>query len=104
VLFEGGNAEVIWVRRKRLGTMTEIEFLGRWLRENAAIKTVRVISSDYHLRRIRLCCRFLLPPEVQLCYQGVADLRAGWRTTIAERLKFWLYAVVLRMKQVRESQ
>jgi uncharacterized SAM-binding protein YcdF (DUF218 family) len=99
VLFEGGEAQVIWVRRKRLGTMTEIEFLGKWLRENPNIGTVRVVSSDYHLRRIRLCCQFLLPQNVHVEFEGVQGERAGIRTFAKEWGKFWLYAAVLRLRK-----
>jgi hypothetical protein len=99
VLFEGGEAQVIWVRRKRLGTLTEIEFLGRWLRENPKIGTVRVVSSDYHLRRIRLCCRFLLPATVDAEFEGVCDGQSGFRTSAKEWGKYWLYVAVLRVKR-----
>jgi uncharacterized SAM-binding protein YcdF (DUF218 family) len=99
VLFEGGEAQVIWVRKKRLGTMTEIEFLGKWLRENPDMKTVRVVSSDNHLRRIRLCCRFLLPATVHVEFEGVRDPGAGIWTSAKEWGKFWLYEAVLRWQR-----
>jgi hypothetical protein len=95
VLFEDGEAKVIWVRRKRLGTMTEVEFMGKWLREHPEIQSVRVVSSDYHLPRIRLCCRYLLPANVHAEFEGVLDKRAGWKNANAERLKIGLYAVAL---------
>jgi uncharacterized SAM-binding protein YcdF (DUF218 family) len=100
VLFEDGEAKVIWIRKKRLGTMTEIEFLGSWLRENSNIGTVRVVSSDYHLRRIRLCCRFLLPETVRAEFEGVGDEHHGFQSSAKEWGKFWLYAAVLWMKRL----
>jgi hypothetical protein len=53
---------------ERFGTLTEIDALARWLRENPDIRSVLVVSSDSHLRRIRMCCRSLLNGNVQLAF------------------------------------
>ena len=66
VFFEGQEVRTQYVRPGRFGTLTEIDALARWLRENPDIRSVLVVSSDSHLRRIRMCCRSLLNGNVQL--------------------------------------
>jgi uncharacterized SAM-binding protein YcdF (DUF218 family) len=51
----------------RFGTLTEIAALGRWLDANPAVRSVLVISSAGHLRRVRMCCR-LLKADMKLAY------------------------------------
>ena len=99
VLFEAGEAQVIWVRKRRLGTMTEIEFLGKWLRENPEIKSVRVVSSGYHLRRIRWCCRYLLPGRVQVEYSSTPGEQAGMAKPMAEWPKLAIYLAALSARR-----
>jgi uncharacterized SAM-binding protein YcdF (DUF218 family) len=60
VLFEGQKVQVEHVPPRRFGTLTEIRALARWLRVNPDIRSVLAVSSDTHLRRIRMCCRALL--------------------------------------------
>jgi hypothetical protein len=60
VFFEGQKVRVERVPRGRFGTLTEIKALARWLGENQHIRSVLAVSSDTHLRRIRMCCRSLL--------------------------------------------
>ena len=100
VLFEAGEAQVIWVRKERLGTMTEIEFLARWLRENPEIETVTIVSSGYHLRRVRLCCLFLLPAMVQVKYVGVPNEKIGFVNPVLDWGKLGLYAAVLGWRRM----
>jgi uncharacterized SAM-binding protein YcdF (DUF218 family) len=68
VLFQGQEARVQHVLPKRFGTLMEIDALARWLSENPDIRSVLVISSDTHLRRIRMCCRSLLDPKTELTF------------------------------------
>jgi uncharacterized SAM-binding protein YcdF (DUF218 family) len=68
VFFHGQQVQVEHVPPRRFGTLTEIEELSRRLNENADIRSVLVISSDTHLRRIRMCCRALLSPNVELAF------------------------------------
>jgi hypothetical protein len=60
VFFEGQKVRVEHVPPRRFGTLTEIKALARWLRESPDIRSVLAVSSDTHLRRIRMCCRSLL--------------------------------------------
>jgi hypothetical protein len=68
VFFYGQLAQADLVPLRRFGTLTEIEELSRRLSENAGIRSVLLISSDTHLRRIRMCCRSLLSPKVELAF------------------------------------
>jgi uncharacterized SAM-binding protein YcdF (DUF218 family) len=71
VFFQGQEVQVEHVPPRRFGTLTEIDALARWLAANPAIRSVLVISSDTHLRRIRMCCRFLLNPEMEKAFLAV---------------------------------
>lgn len=68
VFFERQEVRVEHVPPRRFGTLTEIEALARWLAANPEIRSVIVISSDTHLRRIRMCCRSLLNPEMEMAF------------------------------------
>ncbi len=66
--FQGQEARAEQVPPVRFGTLMEIEALARWLSANPDIRSVLVISSDTHLRRIRMCCRSLLNPTIRLAF------------------------------------
>jgi hypothetical protein len=66
--FRGQEVLAEHVPPGRFGTLTEIEALARWLRTNPGVRSVLVISSDTHLRRIRICCRSLLNPKLELAF------------------------------------
>jgi hypothetical protein len=68
VYFDGQEVHVRRVLPRRFGTLTEIAALGRWLDANPTIRSVIVISSAGHLRRIRMCCRSLLKTDTKLAY------------------------------------
>jgi len=61
VLFSGGSVEVEYVRPNRLGTLTEVTALARWLERHPEVQSLSLLSNGIHLRRIRLCCRAALP-------------------------------------------
>ncbi len=52
----------------RFGTLTEIRALAEWLIQQPEICSVAIVSSSIHLRRIRLCCRTLLNPKLELSF------------------------------------
>jgi uncharacterized SAM-binding protein YcdF (DUF218 family) len=68
VFFQGQETRVEHVPPRRFGTLTEIKALVRWLAANPEIRSVMVISSDTHLRRIRMCCRSLLKAEIEMAF------------------------------------
>lgn len=45
------------------GTLSEIKALSRWLEANQEIRSLLVVSDGMHLKRLRMCCRRLLPRE-----------------------------------------
>jgi hypothetical protein len=54
-----------------LGTLREIEALRQWLRERPQIASLLIVSSEPHLRRLRICCRALLPPDIRVHFAAV---------------------------------
>jgi uncharacterized SAM-binding protein YcdF (DUF218 family) len=101
VLFDHSNMQVTYIQPRRFGTLTEMDALSRWLQDHPTIHSVVLISSHSHLRRIRLCCRFLLSGNVQIIlmspsapYSG-ASLASRLTATFTEYLKILAYAVVL---------
>src|SRR5262249_32383218 len=72
VLLHGATMESWNIALGRLGTMSEIAGLALWLRKHDEVRTVEIISSAIHLRRVRLCCRALLPRGVQVSYRAAS--------------------------------
>jgi uncharacterized SAM-binding protein YcdF (DUF218 family) len=68
VFFEGQEAQVEHVPPGRFGTLTETTTLSRWLSEKPDIRSVLIISSDTHLRRIRMCCQSWPNPKTELAF------------------------------------
>ena len=58
--FEGGACQVERIPVRTFGTLNEIEALAGWLAGREEIRTLLIISSGVHLRRVRMCCRFLM--------------------------------------------
>jgi hypothetical protein len=52
----------------RLGTLSEIRAFASWLAQRPDIRRVLVVSSGLHLRRLRMCCRRLIPRDRSLRY------------------------------------
>jgi len=75
--FQGKQAVAKHVPPGRFGTLTEIKALARWLTDHPEIRSVLVVSSASHLRRIRMCCRFLLDPQVQMAFLASSSSIAG---------------------------
>lgn len=77
VCFAGDAVTVDRITRGRYGTLSEIRALGEWLRSRQSIRRIAIISGRTHLPRIRLCCRHLLPPEVQCDFIPVPPQLTG---------------------------
>src|SRR5271170_2620492 len=65
VLFGEGEPRVERIAVRRFGTLREIEGLSAYLTRRREIRSVIVVTSAVHGRRVALCCRVLLPPDVQ---------------------------------------
>ncbi len=72
------NADVQRIKISVLGTMSEIRALALWLNANPWIRSAMVVSSAFHLRRVRLCCRSFIPESVRLVFV-VAPGPEPWR-------------------------
>lgn len=68
VAFQENDVRVQPVPPGRFGTYKEIDLLARWLAANRPIDSLLIVSSDIHLRRIRLCCRSLLSKGLPLAF------------------------------------
>ena len=78
VFFHANLAEVERIPLGFLGTFHEIKGLANWLRGNPGIESLSIVSGRNHLRRVRLCCRELLPSTLQ--FEFVAVPRAAAAT------------------------
>jgi hypothetical protein len=90
----------------RLGTFREIKALGERLLERPEIKSVLIVSSGFHLRRVRSCCRALLPRQTQVRFHGVPHEGTWWQSgrtrvlVLLEFAKIPCYEVVLALHQI----
>jgi hypothetical protein len=73
VYFADEKVEVQLIRAKGLGTLREMEALGKWLKDHSGIKSMMIVSSASHLRRLRMCCRALLPRNVEFHLVAAAE-------------------------------
>ena len=106
VSMELGKSEVELISRGRFGTLSEIRALAAWLQRRPHLRSLVVVSSGPHLRRVRACCRALLPRGVQLCFLSTPDdgrlTRSEWwreahtRKLVAKEVgKLFVYRLVL---------
>jgi hypothetical protein len=105
VLFERRRIHVEHIRPGRFGTLTEIEALGRWLEGHPNTHSLLIVSSDTHLRRIRMCCRSLLGASIRIELIAAPDGSSGEResesvtATLVEMLKTFLYWAILGLRR-----
>lgn len=64
--FDGQRWQVERIPRGRFGTLSEISALKHWLAGHPEIASMALITSGAHLRRVRMCCRALLPSGLRL--------------------------------------
>ncbi len=113
VLFQGYDVQVNHVLPGRIGTLTEMETLRRWLDENPEVGSVLIVSSRTHLRRLEICCRSLLSPNIDVVLIAASSGPSGIvgeqlspiQTTLAvlvELFKVLLYSVLLNFRARRQ--
>src|SRR5271165_7021034 len=73
VKIDCGTVEAQRIAVGRLGTWSEILAFSDWLRVHSRIRSATVVSSGFHLRRVRMCCRRLVPEETRLNFVAVPD-------------------------------
>ena len=76
VSLHAGQAMVERIARGRFGTLSEIRALAAWLNTRPGVRSLLVVSSAPHLRRVRACCRALLAADLKLCF--VPPPSDGW--------------------------
>jgi uncharacterized SAM-binding protein YcdF (DUF218 family) len=69
--FEGQDVQVQHIPPKRFGTLKEIEALANWLETKPRIWSILIITSGTHVRRVRMCCRALLDPQIEIALLSV---------------------------------
>ena len=78
VLFGDGAApHVERIKVRRFGTLREIEALAGYLDRRREIRSVILVTSAVHVRRVALCCRVLLPPDVTFETVAVPRFEGG---------------------------
>jgi hypothetical protein len=98
VLFGGGAPEVERIAVRRFGTLREIEALADYLKRHREIRSVLVVTSAVHQRRVRMCCRVILPREVHFqmaATKTVREPRASFLEIGTEMVKLAGYRVLL---------
>ncbi len=93
VEIQNGKVEAQRVAVGRFGTWAEIVGFSDWLRVNGQVRSAMIVSSGFHLRRIRMCCRKLVGDGARLTFIAVPEesryfRRFWWRN--AEALKLVL--------------
>lgn len=91
VSLKAGKTEVELISVGRLGTLSEIRALAAWLYRRPHIRSLLIVSSGPHLRRVRACCRVLLPEGVQLRFlstpgDGRLTRSDWWRDPYSRKL------------------
>jgi hypothetical protein len=115
VLFQGRECQVWHVQPRRFGTLTEIESLAHWLDANPEVQSVILISNETHLRRIRMCCRSLLPRGVEVTLIAVPNAFSDSTdqqssaiqskgSDLLEFLKVLVYRVLLTLRPHRRRR
>jgi len=113
VFFCGQTVQVELIARERLGTLSEVRALVRWLAQHPEIRSLLVVSSEAHLRRIRMSCRALLPSQVPVAYVAAASAYQSkaeqgppppsHMDDLLELLKLSVYWMLLKLRKTEES-
>ena len=81
------------------GTLAEMQTLARWCERRPEIASLLVVSSGYHLRRVRMCCHALLPKKVRCVFVQTPEERRPPAALLAlEAVKLAAYRLMLWLK------
>lgn len=105
IKIEGAKAECRKIPVGLFGTWSEILEFSHWLKANGPIGSALVVSSGFHLRRTRMCCRRLVHDCTKLTFVAVPDenryFRNHWwrnskarKLVLSELLKIALYGML----------
>jgi hypothetical protein len=103
--FERGNCQAERIPVRAFGTLNEIEALARWLEGRDEIRSLIVISSGVHLRRVRMCCRALLRKGLRLRFLAAPAAGIGGDgklepSALSELAKLPIYRAVLACRRL----
>ena len=115
VHLERNETHVEQVPPGRFGTLTEVEALAKWVRQQPEVASVLVISSAAHLRRVRICCRALLPGHVRAWLVPVPEnpgfRRERWwqdsetrNAVLSELVKLPAYKMILWLRKTKRHR
>jgi len=109
VFFRGHTVHAERIPVQRFGTLTEVRALAGWLAQHPEIRSLLVVSTEAHLRRIRLCCRALLPQELHVTYVAAPPVHLrtpeqgapppGRKADLRELLKLFVYWILLKLRK-----
>lgn len=94
VTLRAANAQVERISVRRFGTWSEICAFAKWLNERKYVRTAIVVSSGFHLRRVRWCCRALISSQTRLKFVAVPGESPNfnrdrwWQSALPRRLVF----------------
>jgi len=105
VKVEHGTGEAQRIALGRFGTLREVRGFSNWIREHPSIRSAMVVSSGFHLKRVRMCCQRLMPDGVRLRFVAVPEqgqsFAADWwrdagqrRLILSELMKVAIYRVL----------
>lgn len=110
VALEPGATTPSRIQRGILGTWSEMSALACCLQQRPGVNSLLIISSAFHLRRVRLCARALLPSGLAIRYlavpqDGLVSPSAWWRDrrTRSDVLKEFPKLLVYRLAVVCKS-
>lgn len=97
VLLEHAQCQVEKVPVLRFGTLGEVEALSAWLERHSEVRSVLVVSSSFHLHRVRMTCRVMLPERVRICYVAAEEesQESNWEDKL--RSTYWRAAEVFKL-------
>ena len=101
VLLGYQTVHAIYVRPRFFGTLTEIESLRHWLLNHPEIHSIVIVSSSSHLKRIAMCCKFLLSGNLDIVLTATPTPPAQpphsprLSAALFERLKTLTYWLIL---------
>lgn len=97
VLLDHGQRQVEKVPVLRFGTLGEIDALSAWLERHQEVRSVLIVTSSFHLRRVRMVCRAILPERVDIRYVAAKEesQESNWEEKL--RSAYWRAAEVFKL-------
>lgn len=99
VEFSDGGVRYERTRVGRFGTLSEMAALAEWCAKNPEVRSLLVVSSGYHLRRVRMCCRALLAQVLCVFVAAPREQPVPFGRLAAEVVKLAVYRGVLAMRR-----